>query len=484
MCRQQYKVKILFFCLAAALLSAFPAWAGAQTLAGRIAGLLLNPQLRGAKVAINLAELKNGRALGVYSYNPDLPLMPGSCGKLLTTSDAFDHLGPHGTLQTRLYRLRNSLVVVGGGDPALGDPVLCQQVGWKVTTAFDNWAKHLKAIGATAFHNIYVDDDIFNHHFRNPLWPGDGQRLDWYEAPVGGLNFAMNCVQWAPIVNANGSIGISLTPDTPYTPVTIAAQRGGTQSVWLWRSPGSNHFYMHGTVQQTGLYPMQATIYDPGLYTGAVLRQSLINHGITISGQVLRVPLSALAAREQVQPVLLATYETPLTAILYRANTDSINLMAECLCKLLGHDATGQPGSWHNGDRAIMAYLATLGIPANWVTMVDGSGLSHHDHVAPAAFTTVLAHIAAEPDGHVFIHSLARPGHGTLIYRLRGSGIRRYIRAKDGHITGASTISGYMFLPHRHFVFSIMVNDYHGNVNGWEDQVIIALYQWAVGRLQ
>jgi hypothetical protein len=41
-----------------------------------------------------------------------------------------------------------------------------------------------------------------------------------------------------------------------------------------------------------------------------------------------------------------------------------------------------------------------------------------------------------------------------------------------------------MFLPHRHFVFSIMVNDYHGNVNGWEDQVIIALYQWAVGRLQ
>jgi D-alanyl-D-alanine carboxypeptidase/D-alanyl-D-alanine-endopeptidase (penicillin-binding protein 4) len=467
----------------AVLLLAMPVTVGAQTLAGRIAGLLQNPQLRGGQVAINLAELHNGRAVPVYSYNPDLPLMPGSCGKLLTTSDAFDHLGSHGTIQTRLYRVGNNLVIVGGGDPALGDPVLCQQVHWKVTTAFDNWAQHLKAMGDHAFHNIYVDDYIFNHHFHNPLWPGGGQRLDWYEAPVGGLNFAMNCVQWVPVVNANGSIGVSITPDTPYTPVTIAAQRG-PQSVWLWRSRGSNHLYMHGTVRQTGQYPMQVTIHDPGLYTGNVLRQSLINQGISVSGQVLRAPLSVVAAGAHVQPELLATYETPLTAILHRANTDSINLMAECLCKLLGHDATGQPGGWHNGDRAIKTYLGTLGIPNSWVTMVDGSGLSHHDHVAPAAFTTVLAHIASEPDGSVFIHSLARPGHGTLIYRLRGSGIRRFIRAKDGHVTGASTISGYMFLPHRHFVFSIMVNHYHGNVNGWEDQVIIALYQWAVGRLQ
>jgi D-alanyl-D-alanine carboxypeptidase/D-alanyl-D-alanine-endopeptidase (penicillin-binding protein 4) len=464
-------------------LSVWPAVAHAETLAGRIAGLLQNPQLRGGQVAINLAELRHGRAVPVYSYNPDLPLMPGSCGKLLTTSDAFDHLGPHGTLQTRLYRVGNNLVIVGGGDPALGDPVLCQQVGWKVTTAFDNWAKHLKAMGDNTFHNIYVDDYIFNHHFLNPLWPGGGQRLDWYEAPVGGLNFAMNCVQWVPVVNGNGSIGVSLTPDTPYTPVSIQARRG-PQSVWLWRSHGSNKFFMHGTVRQTGLYPMQVTIHDPGLYAGNVLRQSLINHGITISGQVIRAPLSTVATQQRVQPQLLATYETPLTAILHRANTDSINLMAECLCKLLGHDATGQPGGWHNGDLAVKAYLRTLGIPGNWVTMVDGSGLSHHDRVAPAAFTTVLAHIASEPDGSVFIHSLARPGHGTLIYRLRGSHIRRFIRAKDGHVTGASTISGYMFLPHRNFVFSIMVNHYRGNVNGWEDQVIIALYQWAVGRLQ
>lgn len=484
MCRKKFSIReIVPFVVFLFLLMAMPAQLVAQTLAGRISGLLLNPQLRGGQVAISLVELRNGPAIPVYSYNPDLPLMPGSCGKLLTTSDAFDRIGARGTIQTRLYRAGNNLVIVGGGDPALGDPVLCGQVGWKVTTAFDNWAVHLKAIGDNAFHNIYVDDYIFNHHFHNPLWPGGGQRLDWYEAPVGGLNFAMNCVQWAPVVNANGSIGVSLIPDTPYTPVTIAAQRG-PQSVWLWRSHGSNHLTLRGTVRQTGRYAMQVTIHDPGLYTGNVLRQSLVNHGITISGQVLRAPLSAVATRERVQPELLATYETPLTAILHRANTDSINLMAECLCKLLGHDATGQPGSWHNGDRAIMAYLGTLGIPGNWVTMVDGSGLSHHDHVAPAAFTTVLAHIAEEPDGGVFIHSLARPGHGTLIYRLRGSGIRRFIRAKDGHVTGASTISGYMFLPHRHFAFSIMVNHYRGNVNGWEDQVIIALYQWAIGRLQ
>ncbi len=457
--------------------------AGAQSLAARMAALLASGQLRGAQVGINMVELGPRGPAPVYSYHPDLPLMPGSNGKLLTTAAAFDRLGPRAVIKTRLYSVGNDLVIVGGGDPALGDPVLCQRAGWKVTTVFDQWAARLVALGRTQFNDLIVDDDIFNHHFVNYKWPRNGgQRLDWYEAHVGGLNFALNCIQWAPTVHANGAIGVRIIPSSSYTPVTIEARRGPAQNVWMWRAPGHDHFFLRGQVRQTGDYLMQTTIVDPGLYTGAVLRRSLVKHGVRITGVVRRGTLANISATRRAAPQLLATYETPLRAILYRANTDSINLMAEALCKLLGHDATGRPGGWTNGTAAVRAYLRTLGIPGNLVHMVDGSGLSHDDHIAPAAITTVLAHVAGERDGRVFIDSLCRPGHGTLIYRFRGSPVARHVRAKDGHIDGASTLSGYLFVHGHTFVFSIMCNYYHGNVNPWQDQVVEALYYWAGGR--
>ncbi len=470
---------VLLLSLAAVTLPAGSCLAAA--LAPAINALLRSPKVAGTQVGISIVELVNHRPVQLYQFNPNVPLMPGSNGKILTTAAAFDRLGAKATIKTRLYRIGSDLMIVGGGDPALGDPVLCQRVGWKVTTAFDNWAAHLKELGLTHFHNIYVDDSIFNHHFVNPLWPrGGSQRLDWYEAQVGGLNCSLNCLNWSPYLLANGRPAVSYVPQSRYTSVSIQASPGPYNRVWMWRAPGSPQFILRGQVARVWAGPpLQVTVPDPGMFTGWVLHHSLAAAGITLTGSVKRLTL-ADAEAQGFKPVLLATYETPLADILKRANTDSINLMAECLCKLLGHDATGQPGSWHNGDAAIDGYLNSIGVAPGWGEMVDGSGLSHHDHIAPSALVAVLSHIAAEPDANAYIASLCRPGHGTLIHRLIGSPARRWVYAKDGHITGASTISGYMLLPHRSFVFSIMVNHYRGNVNYWQDDVITALYRWAV----
>ena len=161
--------------------------ARADGLSRQIAALLRSPQLRGAQVGICLAEMGPTGIEPIYEHNADMPLMPGSNGKLLTTSTAFAKLGAKAVIKTRLYRMGNNLVIVGGGDPALGDPVLCQRVGWKVTQVFHDWAAQLKRLGISSAHNIYIDDSIFNHHFFNQKWPTpSSQRLDWYEAEVGG----------------------------------------------------------------------------------------------------------------------------------------------------------------------------------------------------------------------------------------------------------------------------------------------------------
>ncbi|HTV48293.1 MAG TPA: D-alanyl-D-alanine carboxypeptidase/D-alanyl-D-alanine-endopeptidase [Phycisphaerae bacterium] len=426
MCRiKKNDFTILFaFFIAFACLASHALQARAQTLSDRIAALLSSKQLAGAQVAIDMRELVPTGSQEVYSLHPDLPLMPGSNAKVLTTAAAFDRFGADYDLPTRLYIVGNDLVVVGGGDPALGDPVLSQYVGWKPTTPFEIWAGILKKKGLTHFDNLYIDDSIFDHQFTNPLWPS-GQSSDWYEAPVGGLNYSLN-VKPTP-GNADGT-----------------------------------------------------AVDDPGLYAGSAIWQTFTANGITFDGQLLRGSLTQLDASGQAKP--LATFETPLPAILRRAHTDSINLMAEALCKLLGHDATGRPGSWADGIAAIQAYLKSLGISQDMVTLADGSGLSHSDRIAPEALTMVLAHIASEPDAAVYINSMARPGSGTLIHRFIGSPAARDIYAKDGHITGASTLCGYLFVDGRKFVFSVMVNHYHGNVNSWEDQVVTALYFAASGK--
>jgi D-alanyl-D-alanine carboxypeptidase/D-alanyl-D-alanine-endopeptidase (penicillin-binding protein 4) len=467
--------------------------AQAQSLDSRINALLGSTQLKGASVSLDIVEVTKNGPVSIFSHNGTTPLGPASNCKLLTTAAAFERYGPKAAFKTHLYRVGDDLVLVGGGDPALGDAKLAAEIGQKPTTAFEEWADRLRqpADGkpaVTTYRDLIVDDRVFDTQWVHPNWPAD-QRLDWYSAPVGGLNFNANCLDWIPQVGSRG-VGVELIPNTSYVSVTIKATTGKQTQVSLLRPAESNRFEMRGTVASTAKSAYSVPIYDPGMWTGTVLRDVLARAGIRGTGQVRR----AAAGEQFVGGQLLATHETPLLAVLRRANTNSLNMMAEGLCKRLGYDAAGgkQPGTWENGTRAVEAYAVSAGAKAEWVALDDGSGLSNKNRVAAKAFTTVLAHVAARPDGGLFVSTLAVPGEdGTLERRFRAtkSGVADHVHAKTGHISGVSTLSGYVQLDGpggkdrgRLFAFSILCNKYQGNVNPWQDQVCEALYQWANGK--
>jgi D-alanyl-D-alanine carboxypeptidase/D-alanyl-D-alanine-endopeptidase (penicillin-binding protein 4) len=458
---------------AVALLLATAA-ARASSLADRINATLGHPSLKTASVSISVVELTPAGPQILYTHNPTLPLAPASNTKLLTTAAAFERYGPKAAFKTLLYKNGDDLILVGGGDPALGDPKLAAAKGQTCTTVFDAWADALIKAGITHAANLIVDDSLFDTQFIQPDWPKD-QLLTWYSAPIGALNFNDNCLDWTPTVGSDG-IGVSLSPDTSYVHVSINAKRGTEQAVWLWRPDDSNAFQMRGTVRASATVPESVTIFDPGLYTGAVLRDVLTRHGITFSGSVQRGRIADAA-----NPQLVASHATPLLDAIGRANTNSINMMAECICKRLGHDATKQPGSWQNGTAAVMQFVTGLGVPADQVTLDDGSGLSKINRVSAAAFTTVLAHIAARPDGQLFVNTLAQPGKdGTLEKnRFKGMPCFTHVHAKTGHINGVSTLSGYVDVGNRRFVYSLLVNHHQGNANPWQDEVVNEIYKWA-----
>jgi D-alanyl-D-alanine carboxypeptidase/D-alanyl-D-alanine-endopeptidase (penicillin-binding protein 4) len=457
--------------------------ASAQSLDARINALLDNPQLKNASVSLDIVEVTPKGPVTLFSHNPTLPLGPASNCKLLTTAAAFERYGPSATFKTFLYKIGDDLVLVGGGDPALGDAKLAAENNEKPTTPFEQWAAILSQKGITSYRNLIVDDRVFDSTWVHPHWPAD-QRLDWYSAPIGGLNFNANCLDWIPRLSAKG-VALDLIPETSYVSVNIKATRGASTRISLLRPADSNKFELRGTLAASASTPYSVPIFDPGMWTGTILRDLLAKTGISSTGIIRR----ADDGERFVSPAhtgLLATHETPILSVIRRANTNSVNMMAEGLCKRLGYDSTAgrSPGTWANGTAAVESYVTSLGAKADWVSLDDGSGLSNKNRVASKAFTAVLAHVAARPDGDQFIATLAEPGEdGTLQRRFKGLKVASHVHAKTGHISGVSTLSGYIEVPtagkNRLFAFSILCNKYQGNVNPWQDQVCQALYDWA-----
>ena len=70
-------------------------------------------------------------------------------------------------------------------------------------------------------------------------------------------------------------------PQTSYVSITIKATKGKQTRVSLVRPAESNHFELRGTLAASASSPYSVPIYDPGLWTGTVLRDVLARSGIT-----------------------------------------------------------------------------------------------------------------------------------------------------------------------------------------------------------
>ncbi|MHC4520577.1 MAG: D-alanyl-D-alanine carboxypeptidase, partial [Planctomycetota bacterium] len=94
-------------------------------LAGRI-GLIVG-KAKQSEYAIRIVEADSRTV--VYSHSATKAMIPASNMKLVTTATALDRLGPLYQYKTRVGLCGNTLVVIGSGDPLLGDGVTDQLYG-------------------------------------------------------------------------------------------------------------------------------------------------------------------------------------------------------------------------------------------------------------------------------------------------------------------------------------------------------------------
>jgi serine-type D-Ala-D-Ala carboxypeptidase/endopeptidase (penicillin-binding protein 4) len=432
-------------------------------LTGDINAILKDKGLGKASVGVEIVRLgrTDADSKEIFQRDARTPLTPASNLKLTTTSAFLDHVGPDFKFHTTLLEHGGDLVLIGDGDPSFGDAEYLRRVGWKTTTVFENWAAQLKKLNIKSVRNVIVDDGIFDQQFFNPDW--SIKQLDhWYEAQVGGMNLNTNCIDfYVKPTKAGVRVEYGLVPNTRYVTVDNSCVTG-INDVQLGRKPGTNDIELKGKAPPGNDSPFQETIQDPPMYAATVLAETIGTSGIPVSGQVVRDRTASQQRQTSVAGAwkVIGINQTPLAVALARANKDSINVYAECLCKRLGHETSHAAGSWENGTAAVGAFLRKAGVAETEFHLDDGSGLSRQNRISPHALGRVLSYDFHSRNHDAFINSLSIAGvDGTLERRFAGTDLRRRVMAKSGFVDGVSCLSGYLKTRDgQWYAFSIMMN--------------------------
>ena len=117
--------------------------------------------------------------------------------------------------------------------------------------------------------------------------------------------------------------------------------------------------------------------------------RALNDDGITVTGSTrsgLAPPSAVTLWRHEspAMPQLLADFWLP-----------SDNLMGELFLKELGVAGNGEPGTYDNGIAAERAYLTSVGIDNQTVSISDGSGSSAYNLITPRDLITICKAIGA-----------------------------------------------------------------------------------------
>lgn len=428
----------------------------------------------------------------VFAKNAEQPLVPASTMKLFSMAVALRELGPEFAFDTLLGTDGTNLYLVGDGDPGFGDEKLYAVRGEKITAPFERWAETLRRRGLVGLSgDVIFDESIFQDAYLHPTW----ERADldnWYAAPVSGLVFNDNCLDFTVTpAKGGGPAVVTTTPRTGLAKIINTCASGGKGQPVLNHAFDSFEFRVSGRCSKTTNLGA-VSFPDGGLLFADVFRRTLADRGIPTTGQTRRQRVRRSDGSLPPNVTILDRQQTPLSAVLARAGKDSQNLFAECLLKRAGyawakrHHTPEPQGGWATGASAVGELLDLARIDGDGLTVADGSGLSRSNRCTAAQLARLLAWAQTQPFGRNLHESLATAGvDGSLRKRLKGSDGR--IHAKTGTMKGIRALAGYVDSDAGpRFAFAVLFNGYPGSAGPYkaiQDRICEILADHAEARL-
>ncbi len=420
---------------------------------------------------IMIVAIRNEKFVPVFVKNADMPLIPASNEKLITTIGAIQELGDTFSFNTVLGFMQNDLVVIGDGDPGFGDTQLTNKPTCEI---FDKWAQELRNKGITYISgNLIFDASIFDNVFRHPDWPVN-QFNKWYTAPVGGLNLNDNCIDLEVRIgqkkNNDENSRLIIKPFTDTIKIRTIWQRNHSLATIINTSWASeNELILKITLGVKSAGPVSIPVQNPIVFFANICRERLESYGITITGKTLFKRVRLANGTIPKKFVELSRYTTPIFDNVKRANKKSQNLFAECLFKRTGFAYARKHGgfavgSWTSGQYAYANFLKKeLNISSEEFCIDDGGGLSRNNRISARAICKLLQFVLHQRWAKKFVDTLAIAGKdGTLRKRMRNSIATKKIRAKTGYISSVSALSGYLVDESENVkvIFSMLFNNF------------------------
>jgi serine-type D-Ala-D-Ala carboxypeptidase/endopeptidase (penicillin-binding protein 4) len=353
----------------------------------------------GAGVGIEVADEGTGQVL--YSDKASTPATPASTTKLVTALASLAVLGPDARFTTAVRQVGGTIVLVGGGDPTLAVNEYPSSDYPRPATLAQLAAGTARALRSRGHRSVRLGYDT-------SLYRGPDIAAGWTDSDITTGNVTA-------IVALEADQG-RLTP-------------GGA----LEDSDDPVNFRPRAT--------------DPVGMTVAAFAGLLRRDGITVAV----APAATVAPASA--PVLASVSSPPLAAIAEQMLLESNNVIAENLARHVAI-ALGLPATFGGAADADMTELRRLGITTP-ISLVDGSGLSPEDAIAPETLVRVLAVAASTPRLRGVITGLPVAGFtGTLsagdsdfggIGAIAGGTARGVVRAKTGNLSTVASLAGLAY---------------------------------------
>jgi D-alanyl-D-alanine carboxypeptidase/D-alanyl-D-alanine-endopeptidase (penicillin-binding protein 4) len=353
----------------------------------------------GSRVGIEVAAAGTGRVL--YSANPGTAATPASTTKLVTAVAALAVLGPGARFTTVVRRVGDTAVLVGGGDPTLAVNEYPSSDYPRPATLAQLAAGTARALKAQGYRSVRLGYDT-------ALFSGPDMAQGWSDSDI-----------------STGNV----------TPIAaLEADQGRlTQGGALEDSDDGVNFHPRTT--------------NPVGMTVSAFAALLGQDGITVAGTPAETAAPASA------PVLARVSSPPVAAIAQQMLQESNNVIAEDLARHVAI-ALGMPATFSGAADADLTELRRLGVTAP-TELVDGSGLSPQDAIAPETLIRVLALAASTPRLRGAITGLPVAGFsGTLsvghsvfgaIGGIAGGTARGVVRAKTGNLATVASLAGLVY---------------------------------------
>jgi D-alanyl-D-alanine carboxypeptidase/D-alanyl-D-alanine-endopeptidase (penicillin-binding protein 4) len=360
-----------------------------SALAGPLSAAALGPQ-----VSAVVADPATGRVL--LSKDGARLLTPASTTKLVTSVAALAVLGPNATFTTRVVNgaTPDRIILVGGGDPTLAVNQFPVQDYPKPATLASLAAATARALKSQGRTTVSVGYDT-------SLYTGPGLAPGWPQSYIATGNVT-------PIVSLEldqGRLTAAGTPEDSDDP-----------------------------------YNLRPRSADPAGVAAASFTALLAADGIHVTGSPVAqaAPAHALGIASVSSP--------PLSAIVDQMLEESNNVIAENLARQVAL-ATGQPASFSGAVTAVTGELRRLGVRGG-LRLVDGSGLSPQDAIAPATLVKVVEIATTDTRVRALLAGLPVAGFsGTLsggqsVFSGIGGAARGSVRAKTGNLGTVTALAG------------------------------------------